>query len=161
MGTECEKEYNICKTKSLCYTPETQYCRSTIRQYKINNFLKETWYPKSSLNTSFRESPYSLPYNFSLRRRLCWLRFLEFVCQELLYGWAGEKEWVSTHLKKFIKTGTSLLVQWLRLCAPNAGDLGSIPGQGTRSYMLQLRVCMPQLRKKRFFMLQLRAGTAQ
>ena len=31
--------------------------------------------------------------------------------------------------------GISLVVQWLRLCAPNAGGLGSIPGQGTRSYM--------------------------
>ncbi|TEA37700.1 hypothetical protein DBR06_SOUSAS9210016, partial [Sousa chinensis] len=29
----------------------------------------------------------------------------------------------------------SLVVQWLRLCAPNAGDPGSIPGQGTRSHM--------------------------
>ena len=42
--------------------------------------------------------------------------------------------------------GTSLVVQWLRLRAPNAGGLGSIPGQGTRSHMLQLRVHMPQLR---------------
>ena len=31
--------------------------------------------------------------------------------------------------------GTPLVVQWLRLCAPNAGVLGSIPGQGTRSHM--------------------------
>ena len=37
--------------------------------------------------------------------------------------------------------GTSLVVQWLRLCAPNAGDLGWIPDQGTRSHMPQLRVC--------------------
>ena len=29
--------------------------------------------------------------------------------------------------------GTSLVVQWLRLHTPNAGGLGSIPGQGTRS----------------------------
>ncbi|TEA37693.1 hypothetical protein DBR06_SOUSAS9210008, partial [Sousa chinensis] len=29
----------------------------------------------------------------------------------------------------------SLVVQWLRLCAPNAGGPGSIPGQGTRSHM--------------------------
>ena len=36
--------------------------------------------------------------------------------------------------KKVIK-GTSLVVQWLRLRAPNAGGLGSIPGQGTRSHM--------------------------
>ena len=26
-----------------------------------------------------------------------------------------------------------------KLCTPNAGDPGSIPGQGTRSHMLQLR----------------------
>ena len=31
------------------------------------------------------------------------------------------------------------MVQWLRLCAPNAGDLGLIPGQGTRSHILQLK----------------------
>ena len=35
--------------------------------------------------------------------------------------------------------GTSLVVQWLRLHAPNAGGLDSIPGMGTRSHMLQLR----------------------
>ena len=35
--------------------------------------------------------------------------------------------------------GTSLVVQGLRFHAPNAGGLGSIPGQGTRA-------CMPQLR---------------
>ncbi|TEA25801.1 hypothetical protein DBR06_SOUSAS1210090, partial [Sousa chinensis] len=39
-----------------------------------------------------------------------------------------------------------MVVQWLRLCTPNAGDLGSIPGQGTRSHMLQLRVHMRQLK---------------
>ena len=42
--------------------------------------------------------------------------------------------------------GTSLAVWWLRLYTPNAGDLGSIPNQGTISHMLQLRVCMPQLK---------------
>ena len=31
----------------------------------------------------------------------------------------------------------SLVVQWLRLHPPKAGGLGSIPGQGTRSHMLQ------------------------
>ena len=30
--------------------------------------------------------------------------------------------------------GTSLVVQWLKLHTPNAGDLGSIPGQGTILY---------------------------
>ena len=43
-------------------------------------------------------------------------------------------------------TGTSLVVQWLRLCALNAGGPGSIPGQGTRSCMSQLRPRMPQLK---------------
>ena len=38
------------------------------------------------------------------------------------------------------KLGTSLEVQWLRISAPNAGDLGSIPDQGTRSHMPQLTV---------------------
>ena len=36
----------------------------------------------------------------------------------------------------------SLVILWLRLCTHNAGDLGSIPGQGTRS-------CMPQLKSPR------------
>ena len=35
---------------------------------------------------------------------------------------------------------TSLVVQWLRLHAPDAGGLGLNPGQGTGSHMLQVRV---------------------
>ena len=38
--------------------------------------------------------------------------------------------------------GTSLVVQWLTLCSQCRG-LGSIPGQGTRSHILQLKVRMP------------------
>ena len=41
------------------------------------------------------------------------------------------------------------MAQWLRLCAPNAEDPGSIPGQGTRSHMLQLSGCVPQLKISR------------
>ena len=37
--------------------------------------------------------------------------------------------------------GTSLVVQWLRLQAPKAGGLGSIPGQGTRSRTPQEPSC--------------------
>ena len=29
---------------------------------------------------------------------------------------------------------------WVRLCGPNAGGLGLICGQGTRSHMLQLKI---------------------
>ena len=42
--------------------------------------------------------------------------------------------------------GISLVVQWLRLHALNAGGLGLIPSQELRSHMLKLRVCMPQLK---------------
>ena len=31
------------------------------------------------------------------------------------------------------------MVQWLRLCAPDAEDPGSIPGQGTRSFSQGIR----------------------
>ena len=49
--------------------------------------------------------------------------------------WAG----LCSHLLKNSRHGTSLVVQWLRLRAPNAGGWGLIPGQGTRSRMPQLR----------------------
>ena len=32
------------------------------------------------------------------------------------------------------------MVQWLRRHTPKAGGLGSVPGQGIRSHMLQLKV---------------------
>ena len=38
--------------------------------------------------------------------------------------------------------GTSLVAQWLRHHALNAGGLG-FPGEGTKRHMLQLRVGMP------------------
>ena len=37
------------------------------------------------------------------------------------------------------KIRTSLVVLWLRLFTSNAGGLGSIPSQGTRFHMPQLR----------------------
>ena len=45
--------------------------------------------------------------------------------------------------------GPSLVVQWLKLSASNARGLGLIPGQGTRSHMQQLRVCLSQLKNLR------------
>ena len=52
----------------------------------------------------------------------------------------------SRYYKSKMCTATSLVVQWLRLCASKAGSLGSISGHKTRSCTLQLRVCMPQLK---------------
>ena len=45
----------------------------------------------------------------------------------------------SQHLWEKHRRQDFLVVQGLRLCTPNARDLGSIPGQETRSYMPQLR----------------------
>ena len=39
--------------------------------------------------------------------------------------------------KKKVDSGNSLVVQWLRFHASNAEGLDLIPGEGTRSYMLQ------------------------
>ena len=36
--------------------------------------------------------------------------------------------------------GTSLVVQGLRPCTPKCRGLGSVPSQGTRSHMLQLKI---------------------
>ena len=58
-------------------------------------------------------------------------------------------------------SGTSMVVQWLRLHTPTAGDLGSIPGEGTESHMdpteTQVRVHMPQLKTR----VQLRPSAAK
>ena len=59
---------------------------------------------------------------------------------------------------KFIYLGTSLVVHWLRLHAPNAGGPGSIPGQGTRSHMPQRR---SRTRQQRSHVPQLRPGAAK
>ena len=32
------------------------------------------------------------------------------------------------------------MVQWLRFCTPNAGGPGSVPGQGIRYHMPQLKI---------------------
>ena len=56
--------------------------------------------------------------------------------------------------------GTSLAAQWLRHKAPSGRVQGSVPGQGTRSDMLQLRVPILQL-DQRPHTLQLRPGTAK
>ena len=37
-----------------------------------------------------------------------------------------------------------MVLQWVRLHASNAGGLGLILGQGTKSHMPQLRACMSE-----------------
>ena len=62
----------------------------------------------------------------------------------LLIYWLGQK--VCSGFPHARIEGTPVVVQWLRLCAPNAGGHGLIPGQGTGSHALQLQVCMLQLK---------------
>ena len=74
--------------------------------------------------------------------------------KELETGKQLPPEETSRNKNKGRNRGTSLVVQWLRLHAPKAGSLGSIPGQRTTSHIRQLRVqllqlirsCMPQQR---------------
>ena len=58
------------------------------------------------------------------------------------------------------KEGTSLVVQWVRLSAPDAGGPGSIPGWGTRSRMHAATKSL-HAATKRSRMPQLRPGAAK
>ena len=59
-------------------------------------------------------------------------------------GWQEPRHPATSYFHfKYRKTETSLVVQWLRICTSIAGDMGSIPGQGTkipRSCMLHCTV---------------------
>ena len=46
----------------------------------------------------------------------------------------------ASHTAEPLNSRPSLMAQRLRLCVPNAGDLGSIPAQGTRSHTAQLKI---------------------
>ena len=45
--------------------------------------------------------------------------------------WKTSEQLCRTHLR-IVPLGTSLAVQWLRLCTFTAVGLGSVPGQGTK-----------------------------
>ena len=70
--------------------------------------------------------------------------------QRRLSSWEGlsvlpcvvdpEQTFIALDQELDVSFGTSLVVQWLKLHSPNAGGPGSIPGQGIRSHMPQLRI---------------------
>ena len=72
-------------------------------------------------NTSARPAPNTCPLPLSLHR-------VSTPCFHLVIMLPQFKLYVLR---------TYLVVQWLRLHTPNAGDWGLIPGQGTRSHMPQ------------------------
>ena len=53
--------------------------------------------------------------------------------------WVSGSVWIYNKEEKNHIIGTSHVVQWIKLCALNAGCLDSISGLGTRSCTLQLR----------------------
>ena len=65
-------------------------------------------------------------------------------------GFSREREPIGSwkYWLKEVSSGTSLVVQWLSLHTPNAGGLGSILGQGTRSHGLQLKTLHAKQRLK-------------
>ena len=76
----------------------------------------------------------------SQRVRHHWAAFTFFGTQILYLPLELRASILTVHYKKLLPGGP------VRLCATNAGGLGLIPGQGTRSHMLQLRVREPQLK---------------
>ena len=95
----------------------------------------ETYNPEQ--NTGFYASSHHCPLSVRVWTVWQWLKFS--------WGRSAIRYWQSTKGRRLLtleRAGqrTSLVVQWLRLWAPNAGGLGSIPGQGTRSHMLQLKI---------------------
>ena len=49
--------------------------------------------------------------------------------------------------QKYQQEGSSPVIQWLKLCAPNAVGRGSIPDWETRSHMWQLKTRCSQINR--------------
>ena len=75
---------------------------------------------------------------------MVWAKF-DLVSKNLNKEWANQ---LVTYFCKKSCRGTSPVIQWLRLHALNAGSPSSIPGQGTRSCMPQLRLAQPKKRER-------------
>ena len=71
-----------------------------------------------------------------------------FQARVLEWGAIASSEFIKMAYLRAEGLGPSLVVQRLRLSAPNAVGLGLIPGQGTRSHTTQRRVCMPPRRSE-------------
>ena len=72
------------------------------------------------------------------------------MCQKARQSLVGNCKHTSAfrveHAREGSRAWTSLVVQWLRFHTLNAVVCALVSDQGTRSHMLQLRVCMPELK---------------
>ena len=64
-------------------------------------------------------------------------------CKSTIFEYLKKK---NEKIQKTKGQGTSLVVQWLRVPAPNAGGPDSIPAHRARSHVPQLTIRMPQLK---------------
>ena len=84
--------------------------------------------PKARRQLSCGPSPPYFPQVWTQSPLLCSPKCLEY--RASTHAWRISLQ--RTKLSLNIRTGTSLVAQWLRLQAPNAGDPGWIPGWGTK-----------------------------
>ena len=74
----------------------------------------------------------------------------ELMCQKARQSLVGNCKHTSAvrveHAQEGSRAWTSLVVQWLRFHTPNAVVCALVSDQGTRSHVLQLRVCIPELK---------------
>ena len=73
----------------------------------------------------------SLVCPLSLILRVCLSPCLHRLWPRLLLLPPSRLDHWNSRTAKSTTRGTSLAVQWVRLCAPTAGGIGSIPGRGT------------------------------
>ena len=81
-------------------------------------------WPRPSSHAKFRQQKWGV---WVETRRTSWRK-----CHCRQRTWSSQREDKEQTLEEM---GMSLVAQWLRICTPNGGGQGSIPGQGTRSHM--------------------------
>uniref|UniRef100_A0A8C0CLW6 UDP-N-acetylglucosamine transferase subunit ALG14 n=1 Tax=Balaenoptera musculus TaxID=9771 RepID=A0A8C0CLW6_BALMU len=101
---------------------------ATFPEYYIHHIPRSREVQQSWLSTVLT-TLYSVWLSFPLTHRVKPDLVRKLTCSLLGYS----------EFRRTQQLETSLVVQWLRLCPPKAGGPSSIPGQGTRSCMLQLK----------------------
>ena len=105
-----------------------------VRTTQLSPVHPQNW--KSGINCGFKSLTFGVACSAEIEKSVPG----HWCCQE--NKTTKQKKLDKTKHKTW-KCGTSLVAQWLRFLAPNAGGPGSIPGGGTRFHMPQPRVYTP------------------
>ena len=125
------------------------FAETKMRSGAITSYISLFWLPEQSTMDWVAQTMkfYFLTVLGPERAGLVPLRPLSLACRWLSSYCVLTRPFLCVHIpdvsSSFYKrhwSGTSLVVQWLRLRSPNAGAPGLIPGQGTRSCMLQRKI---------------------